>query len=77
MLRFAEISLFLTPFALYLAWRVLGARATTGLLWTAAAVIVVLAATMIWYGMEHSLPAGTPYEPAQLRDGVVVPGHER
>ena len=33
MLRFAEIGLFLLPFALYAAWRVLGARATAGLLW--------------------------------------------
>ena len=75
MLRFAEIGFFLVPFALYGAWWLLGARATTGLIWAAAVVLVVLAATTIWYGMEHSLPAGTRYVPAQLHDGRSVSGH--
>jgi hypothetical protein len=75
MLRFAEIGLFLLPFALYGAWRVLGARATVGLIWATAAVVAVLAATIIWYGMENSLPAGTHYVPAQLHDGKIVSGH--
>jgi len=75
MLRFAEIGLFLVPFALYAAWWVLGQRATAGLLWATAVLLAVLAAATIWYGLERSLPAGTHYEPAQLRDGVVVSGH--
>jgi len=75
MLRFAEIGLFLVPFVLYAAWRVLGARATTGLIWATAVVVGVLGATIIWYGMERSLPAGTPYVPAQLHDGKIVSGH--
>ena len=75
MLRFAEIGLFLVPFALYGAWRVLGARATAGLIWATVVVVAVLGATIIWYGMERSLPAGTPYVPAQLHDGKIVSGH--
>jgi len=37
--------------------------------------VAVLAATIIWYGMENSLPAGTRYVPAQLHDGKIVSGH--
>lgn len=75
MLRFAEIGLFLFPFVLYAAWRVLGARATTGLIWASAVVLAVLAASTVWYGTEHSLPAGTNYVPAKLHDGTIVSGH--
>ena len=75
MLRFAEIGLFLAPFVLYGAWRILGARATVGLIWTTAAVVGLLAAMTIWYGTERSLPPGTRYVPPQLHDGVVVSGH--
>ncbi len=75
MLRYAEIGFFLLPFALYATWRVLGTRATPALLWAAAAAVVVLGATVIWYGMENSQPAGTSYVPAQMRGGQIVPGH--
>lgn len=75
MLRFAEIGLFLAPFVLYAAWRVLGARATGGLIWGGAAVIVLLVASTIWFGLEHSMPAGTRYVPAQMQDGRIVSGH--
>lgn len=77
MLRYAEIGFFLLPFVLYGAWRVLGTRATRGLLWATAALVAALAATTIWYELEHSLPAGTSYEPARLQGGVIVPGHGR
>jgi hypothetical protein len=75
MLRFAEIGFFFLPFILYLAWRLLGPRATPGLLWATAALVAALAATTLWYGLEHSLPAGSRYVPAKLQNGVVVPGH--
>ncbi len=75
MLRYAEIGFFLLPFLLYVAWRVLGTRATAGLLWATAALAVALAATTVWYELTHSLPAGTRYVPAQIHNGVIVPGH--
>ena len=75
MLRFAEIGFFLLPFVLYLAWRLLGTRATPGLLWATAALLAVLLATVLWYGMQNSLPAGTRYVPAHLQGGQIVPGH--
>ncbi len=75
MLRYAEIGFFLLPFALYAAWRVLGTRATPALLGAAAALVLLLGATVIWYGMDNSMPAGTRYVPAQVRGGQIVPGH--
>ena len=75
MLRLAEIGFFLLPFLLYLAWRVLGTRATSGLLWASAALFVLMTATVIWYGMQNSLPAGSRYVPAEIRGGQIVPGH--
>lgn len=75
MLRFAEFGLFLAPFALYAAWRLLGARATPWLLWSGAAAVAVVAAVLIWYGLARSLPPGTRYVPAQLKGGTIVEGH--
>lgn len=75
MLRFAEIGLFLLPFVLYLVWRLLGARATPGVLWATAVLLLALVGTAIWSGMQTGLPAGTRYVPAEVRGGQIVPGH--
>lgn len=77
MLRFAEIGFFLLPFVLYVVWRLLGTRATSGLLWATALLLAALAATVVWYGLQNSLPAGTRYMPAEVRGGEIVPGHAR
>ncbi len=77
MLRFAEIGFFLLPFVLYVVWRLLGTRATPGLLWATALLLAVLAAVVVWYGMQNSLPAGSRYVPAEVRGGVIVPGHAK
>ena len=75
MLRYAEIGFFLLPFLLYAAWRLLGTRATSGLLWTGVVVLVLLAAATVWFGLDRGLPPGARYVPAQLRSGNIVPGH--
>ena len=75
MLRYAEIGFFPLPFALFGVWWVLGTRATLKMLWAAAVVFALLAATTVWYGLERSLPAGTPYVPAEISHGTVVQGH--
>jgi hypothetical protein len=74
MLRYAEIGLFLLPFALFGVWWVLGARATRKLVWAAAVAVALLAATTVWYGLGHRL-AGSRYVPAQLNNDAVLPGH--
>ena len=75
MLRYAEIGLFLLPFALFGVWWVLGARATRKLVWAAAVAVALLAATTVWYGLGHRLPAGSRYVPAQLSDHAALPRH--
>ncbi len=77
MLRFAEIGFFLLPFALFAVWWVLGRRATLRVLLGTAVVVVALAAVTVWYGLENSLPSGTPYVPAEISRDAVVPGHGR
>lgn len=77
MLRYVEIGFFLVPFALYAAWRVLGTRATSGLVWATIAMVAALAATTVWYGLDQGLPRGVAYVPAQLHGDEIVPGHGR
>jgi uncharacterized membrane protein len=75
MLRLAEIGLFLVPFALYAVWRLLGWRASAGLVWATTAILAGLAMTIVWYGLQRSLPAGSRYVPAQLQDTTAAPRH--
>ncbi|CAH2600087.1 conserved protein of unknown function [Rhodovastum atsumiense] len=77
MLRLAEIGLFLVPFALYAAWRLLGARASAALVWGTVLAVGLLAGVTVWYGLERSLPAGVQYVPAEIHDGTIVQGHGR
>lgn len=74
MLRYVEIGFFLLPFALFGAWWVLGARASRRVLWGAVLVAGLLAVATVWYGLEHSLPAGSKYVPAQLSNDAAVSG---
>lgn len=75
MLRFAEILLFLAPFALYAGWRILGERAARWLPWAALAFLAVIVALVIaWRGINAE-PPGAVYVPAQVRGGDVVPAH--
>jgi hypothetical protein len=76
MLRFVEIGLFLAPFALYVAWRLAGARAPTKLVVAAALVLVVVGGGLAWFGLSSHLPAGSAYVPAELQGGARTgPGH--
>ena len=76
MLRFAELALFIAPFAGFLAWRLLAVEGGPPL-WLvigAACVLLVLAGALFWLRQEESLP-GTVYVPAQMQDGRIVPAH--
>lgn len=77
MLRFVEIILFLSPFLLYAAWWLLGAKAARWLPWVAAGVVAVLAGMVLVYRFETAEPASSVYVPAQIHGGTVVPGHAR
>ncbi len=71
-----EALLFLLPLLGYLFWR----RANPGvepglrLVLAAAAGVVLVLGSLLWFGLSRSLDAGV-YVPPHVQDGVVVPGH--
>ena len=74
-MRWAELALFLSPFALYAAWRIAAARAQPAVLWAAVGAVALLAAGTIWFGLSRRLERGETYVPARIEDGRIVPGH--
>jgi hypothetical protein len=75
-MRWAELALFLVPFALYAAWRLAAAAARTALVFGAiAAALAVFAAGMIWLDVSRRLAPSQAYVPARIVDGQIVPGH--
>ena len=77
MLRLVEILLFLLPFAVFVAWRVLAPAGGPSPRVVAIAVCAVLAliGVLIWFGHYDTIPRGDSYVPAQLQGGRVIPGH--
>jgi hypothetical protein len=73
-MRWAEILLFLLPFALFAVWRISIAFARPSLVWFALAFAVVLAAGTAYFGLERRLPRTDTYVPARIEDGKIVPG---
>lgn len=74
-MRWLELALFLSPFALYGAWRLAAIRAQPSLLWGTAAAVAVLAVATLWLGLTRRLERGELYVPAQIEGGQIVPGH--
>jgi peptidoglycan/LPS O-acetylase OafA/YrhL len=75
MLRFAEIGLFLAPFALFLVWRLLASRVRPALLWIGTVVLVALAGMAVGFGLHERMDPHARYVPAHMVDGRIVPGH--
>jgi hypothetical protein len=75
MLRLAEVALFLAPFGLALAWWFAGSRASRTLVWVSYLLLITVGGSVVYYGLERSLPPDDPYVPAHLENGVIVPGH--
>jgi len=75
-LRLLEIALFLVPFATFAAWRLGGGGPPSAtLLGGALTVMLVLAASLVWFGSYDTLGPGQAYVPARVEDGRIVPGH--
>lgn len=74
-MRWLEIALFLTPFALYAAWRVAAEAARPSLVLTTVAVAAVLVASIVWTGLSRRLDRHEAYVPARWVNGRIVPGH--
>lgn len=77
MLRLAEILLFLTPFALFVLWRVVAPYRDLSrrLLAVAAGVLAVLFVLLLWYRDVGSMAPHTEYVPATYKDGHIIPEH--
>jgi type II secretory pathway component PulM len=74
-MRWAEIALFLAPFALYAAWRLAAALARPAIVWGTAAVVAVLVVCTVWAGLSRRLDRREAYVPARWENGHVVAGH--
>ena len=75
MLRLVEIGLFLSPFALYALWLLVGRRFSARFMWIAVLTLATLSAATIWYGLSRSLPREDRYVPARIENGRIIPGH--
>jgi hypothetical protein len=76
-MRWAELALFLVPFALYVAWRVATPLARPALMWGAVAIVAALAGSLVVLGLSRRLDPKQAYVPARIEDGRIVPGHAR
>ena len=75
MLRFTEIALFLVPFALYAAWRIMGPRTPPWFMWASLGAIGVLAAGAYVSPGSRRRVRPNHTAPARLENGRIVPGH--
>ena len=70
-----EVALFLTPFVLYAAWRLLVPLLPMLAVWIALGVVGVVVLAGAWGLSRPHMQAGQLYAPARLHDGRVAPGH--
>ena len=77
MLRFLELILFLTPFALFLLWRVLSPLRgpSPRIVAVAAGLLALLILALLWYRAEGSMPPHAVYVPPAYHNGRIIPGH--
>lgn len=76
MVGLVEIVLFLLPFVLFAAWRVLAPYASRLTLVLALLGVALVAVSAAWYGRGAHMGWREGYVPAvTLPDGRIVPGH--
>jgi hypothetical protein len=74
-MRWAELGLFLVPFALFALWRFAAVIARPALVWGAVALVLLFAAGTVYLAFSHREAPGDVYVPAHIADGKIVPGH--
>ena len=74
--------LFLIPFIAYAAWLWINKKAQTSenwrkgpLVWLILGGMAIVAASLVLLASFDRMPEGRKYVPAEIRDGVFVPGH--
>jgi hypothetical protein len=77
MLRLVEVALFLSPFAAFLAWRLLASSriASRNVIGMALAALVAVSAALVWFGLDRRLASDGDYVPAEWTGGRIIPGH--
>jgi hypothetical protein len=75
-MRWFEFGLFLAPFALFAAWRLVSARLRPAAVAGVTVAVVALAAGTLWFGLTHRSDPHEIYVPAHFEYGRIVPGHE-
>jgi hypothetical protein len=75
MIGIAELMLFLSPFAAFAVWRVLGTRVTPVILGAALLAVFAIAATGFGLIIRQRIDRRQSYVPAHLESGVIIPGH--
>jgi hypothetical protein len=75
MIGVLEAALFLAPFVVWLAWRMLSPVLPRAALWAAMVTVAALALGAAWTASRPHLEHGQLYAPSQLRDGQIIPGH--
>lgn len=75
MLRLLELLLFVSPFVAFAAWRLLlpAGGPSPRLMMAVTGVVLLLAGGLYWFSRQNALPRGSPYAPAQMQDGRLVP----
>jgi hypothetical protein len=73
--RLIEIVMFLTPIAAFAVWRLTARRLPGWFLGALAGVILLLLAGLLWTHQQSARDAALQYQPAELRDGRIIPGH--
>lgn len=76
-MRFAEIALLVSPFVVFVAWRLLAPAGGLPRVFVLAVTgtVVVMAGLLLGFWYEEAESPGTGYVPAQLQGGQVVPEH--
>jgi hypothetical protein len=74
MIRLLEVVLFLAPFALFAAWRLLlpGTELSPRMIAVFAGFLLAVFVALVWLRWEDAEPAGAAYVPAELRDGRII-----
>jgi len=75
MIGLFEVLLFATPFAAYLAWRLLAPVLPKVSLWAAVTAVLMVGMAGAWTASRPHMGAGQHYAPATLRNGEILPGH--
>jgi len=77
MLRLVELALFLSPFLAFATWRYFssGPGLSNRVVFSAACVIVILAAALMWLGEDRAISPHDAYAPARYENGRIIAGH--